>query len=51
MRPTAASSPGSSMPSYSCWATIIVFLTGKREACCSLLVMNGGTACFFVVTG
>ena len=41
------------MPSYSCCAIIIVFLTGKRAACCSLLVMNGGTAPFlrsFVVT-
>ena len=52
MRPTAPS-PGSSMPSYNCCAIIIVFLTGNRAACCSLLVMKGGTAFFlrsFVAT-
>ncbi len=52
MRPTV-SSPGSSTPSYSCCAIIIVFLTGNRDACCSLLVMKGGTAPFlrsFIVT-
>ena len=41
------------MPSYSCCAIIIVFLTGNRAACCSLLVMKGGTAFFlrsFVAT-
>jgi len=43
MRPTAPS-PGSSTPSYNCCAIIIAFFTGKRDACCSLLVMNGGTA-------
>ncbi len=46
IRPTAPS-PGSSMPSYNCCAIIIVFLTGNRAACWSLLVMNGGTALFF----
>ena len=31
-------------PSYNCWAIIIVFFTGNRAVCCSLLVMKGGAA-------
>ena len=43
----SAPTPDRSTPSDSCWASIMVFLTGKRAVCCSLLVMNGGTGFFF----
>ena len=45
MRPTAPSSPRST-PSYSCWATVIVFLAEnpslRPASCWSVEVMNGG---------